>query len=932
MNWYGVLLNDFAFPSIGVIGMVLGNWAGLAELVQKGFDENNAQIRDAGLRSGREFAKKRADIADNALQIFLNELNTEFPYSVEAGLFCFGGYGSFGLAPLSDIDSKLITDTGSIPDDTFVRMFNRFMSGDFSGNNQEPGFSDIVFGQRTFGTSLYKEFDRLAIDVVRQDGNEIVSQLLDMRLISGNPDFERKLRQHLMEISEPLEYRLKKAGYFYGIRDRFNNSTLDILGFNVKEDSLRMIHNILWMEGIIDFRNSAEIFSGRDYRVISECVDMLMSVRALLHLNKLARYGSAEKISKGNADTFEKEDVEAFYRAFENQGVRNLRDARAELYKFTQNRFKHLFGVGFQAADGIEYTTDGLKRAANSVSFDNTTLAMNLLNFSGMRSLPVASAELPDFLFCPQAYESPDRRFLDIFSGNWTYRSLMIIEKSGALENLLPGIGSTLDVYFEHGHRNEGLTRLGAGLKRLEGIDFIENLPADANAGDFIHYLRKEYGMMKQSHRTALKLALLLKSALVSNGETCGDEQYQRVKSAIPELTDNMWDIIRFVCNARKEWTEVRDYSEDTIFLRRFYPDYGDIGLRALREIRQYNVSNPKTDNPDFITISSKVGPYTEETFRKAIDNGRLEDLINIVSHATRQRHFDTVSGAILDGDADKLRALLLFAWADRQYQSDVYKQKEWNLVKKDFQDSMCMALGLEEGMYSPDNVSPLAQNIIKDFNEEFSRKLVKDYKMYLDDFAQVVSTGRPFIALNPNYSTGKAELIVASCDYRGLLWRIAGTCYKHDVVIGNTDINITRDRKDNSLNLGVDFVDVDITHLKDVQKFIDDLYHIVSTKGDVDIEETPEEIIERLGIRGKIRYVPNKKSYVITASAPAEHDPKQIGGLYGLTRYINERLLGGISLAIGQLKASRVIEFTSDLAPDEVKAISEKYFSHIDC
>ncbi len=931
--------------------MDLGFAVNTARTLNERFAENDEAIKAAGLTGGLKLALERAEIAVSAFNAFYTQLKDSINYPVPTAIIASGGFGSLGLLPLSDVDIRLLLGSGGLPHDEFVVEFKRGMSGNYENTNKKPGFLDIVFRQQDFGSTVLQSIDDLAKDVSGREPDKVISELLDMRVIAGDSSLETIARSQLRALVDRVDYTLKRARYFDRLARRYPHENFDLNGFNIKEGdngSIRQLQNVVWMDGVKDFENSRVVLHRWDYEDALKSLDVLISARAWLHLNK-KRINPRLYEKKESNDVFTPEDIYDFIRRFGADGLNKLGEARENIWRFSKKRLIDILEGGLPVAPGVMYKSDGLCRDSNYAGIDSTDVALTMLFYAGNNGLPIPETERLEFLSYP-IFKRPDRKFLDIFSGNWAYNALLDISRASAIGSLLPGFQESFNSYLDEDHPNKGFSRITIALKRIQALEALETNGIES-LEEVESFYRGESLLLNPEQRTALKLALFLKGAAASSQNGIHDALYGTLRSSYPEVLDSTLKNAEFLISARK------DLIENGAFIDSLIQKYGIEGIVNVRSLMNNNLNDSERKYLRDVaqqasTGNSTTGLITEidrithgkgsDFAWKLYSNGNVGDLVEIINYATSRRPEESSIDVILQGDMDSLRSLLLFTWADRSYDRGTTTKERtawrnrWKELRNTYESLAAETIGIPRHLYRKSYQGENIGAMIRDFKEDFGRRLTEEFPTYLDNFAKVIDNKQPFVAFNPVYTRNKAQLIVASPDFKGLLWRIAGVCYIHDVTIGHTDIYVTEDRKEKSLNLGIDIFELDIRGLKDPQGFIDDMYRTIAEKKDLDIEETPEQIIERYGVAGTLRYVPTTNTYALCAQASPEkiaEDERLAGGLYGLTRYLTENLKANIILAVGSLATSRSVEFSSSLTQEELtqQIRTNNYFRIVD-
>ena len=222
---------------------------------------------------GRWSARRRAELVDEAVAAFAEGLGPS------VALIALGGYGRGQLCPRSDVD-LMVLHRGEYPDalfETASRVFYPFWD------------AGIPLGHavRTIEESLAGAEERI----------DVLTALVDARLVSGDPDLFRRLQSELSRVvtADRARYLELLRTAMAERRSRYGSCS-QLLEPDLKESSggLRDIHFFGWAGAALGAGSLAELAAAgllreREALALDEAEEFLVRLRSALHLETSRR-------------------------------------------------------------------------------------------------------------------------------------------------------------------------------------------------------------------------------------------------------------------------------------------------------------------------------------------------------------------------------------------------------------------------------------------------------------------------------------------------------------------------------------------------------------------------------------------------------------------------------------------------------------------
>jgi len=272
--------------------------------------------------------------------------------------------------------------------------------------------------------------------------------------------------------------------------------------------------------------------------------------------------------------------------------------------------------------------------------------------------------------------------------------------------------------------------------------------------------------------------------------------------------------------------------------------------------------------------------------------------------------------------DAERLRMLLLFTYADLGYgKHEQFSPEQWGNVLDLYRNTMKKITGQKSMAYDPfaldEERKAIAEHLPENFlHSRYANKLIT----YVNRLLKVNVQKNPSISFNRTYSDKTAFLEIASEDFAGLLWRIAGTCYMHGIDIKQAQIYSLN----NPYKLALDLFSVTLNNGLNESEFKKDLEKIIIEKGQIDIPAS--EVLERANLTSvDIEAFPKRGDYRMTVSGD-----DQIGLFYAITRTLSEQVGADIRATNGNKsmdgKVGNIIIFSASQDFDGVQRVVKQH------
>ncbi len=277
--------------------------------------------------------------------------------------------------------------------------------------------------------------------------------------------------------------------------------------------------------------------------------------------------------------------------------------------------------------------------------------------------------------------------------------------------------------------------------------------------------------------------------------------------------------------------------------------------------------------------------------------------------------------------DARQLRSLLLFTYADLGYgKQKRFTPEKWENVIDLYKNTMRRLMGQEHKPYDPLALDEEGRTLGSAMPESFlqSRYVAGLVNTYIGWLRKVDQQKIPQIRFTKTYSDKTALLEIAAENFQGLLWRIAGMCYKHGMDITQAQIYSLK----GPYKLALDFFNLAITTGIDEGHFKKELTEIISTRGDIQI--LVSDLLGKINIKDlSIEHLPEASYYRMVMSGV-----DQRGLLYAVTRTLSENV--GVDIYATNAHTSRdgainnVVIFKTDKPIQSVRESIEYYIRPI--
>lgn len=720
---------------------------------------NDALIRSPDLGGGREIAAARTAIHVGLMAHWAEEQQAAFGYERPFAVVALGGTGRAEMAPCSDTDFAFLFDD-EIDGNPFLLELQRQLihSGAF---RERCGFS---------GEVMPFNLD----DMPAQEGKGL-NAFLDMQPVYDPDGLAGQFRDRLRASCDPFEHFLHLSRFW---RDRWGESDArpeQVGKFDIKSDGLRVFLAGVWSLASSEFRHSHEIYAEIPDPRILGAYDLLLRIRAFIHL----RRGTRNQPSTDGShleDVMVFEDFTAFgellgegsseRRRFEfaNEVRGQLLTARRRLERFTWGVIGGILKQGrpIQRDSAIVYGTGGLRDSAPARDDDRakSRAALGVLLAAQRHELPVDPAEM-------------EATFRD--AGDWLQPvpelSALFREARGSLAKSLeilsglPGAGGRLFPGFEAFESSidrrvlaEGKVLRGAlARQKLGALErAVEKgrswLDGARNPGDLADTTTGvsfpiEAAMLEPGHLAAIRLALYTKRLPVTPSDL-----HARDDESLP-------------------------------LHRRFSSGFSGIALT------------------EYYESSFAAAGFDEETLSLAQF---------LVGHRRLFKDYaanDLMGGRLVDGlvaacgkDESRLRSLFVFTCADRtDWEGEQEEPARWFNIRELYGKAIRRFRPGSDPRRQlvADGFAPGELEILEDFGRSFFgggySQYARRYGSHLLNLAESAPGGATPCALPPRVEKlriGTSEVIaIATRDHPGIAASISGALWKSGVALSQAHL-----------------------------------------------------------------------------------------------------------------------------------------------
>ncbi len=700
--------------------------------------ENDAWIRRARLDDGRAIASARSAIYTDLASRWASEQQRAFGYDRPFALVALGGTGRGEVTPCSDLDFAFLFDD-VIEGNAFVLELQRQIlhSGEFELRH---GF--------TFSPLPFNLDDLPALD-----GKQLNS-FLDLRAVHDPAGLAERFRQRIRETYDPFEHFLHVQGFWARQWEKSATESERLDRFDIKNDGLRVFLAGVWTLAGKEFVHSHDVYSRLEDPRDLAAYEFLIRIRCYMH--GCRGHGRATATGNHAEDVLGFDDLTSFGAILGPDADERARfefsgEVRARLLSARRRVAQFANGViGRELRRGRE------RRPGSAIVFGE----------GGLRHLPVETQETP---------RGKSRAALSL---------LLVAQRYGVaidraeLEGTFRNAGDWLEpvpelsaLFYE---RRGSLASTFEFLSRLDGAE--ERLfPGYAN---FEASLDERVLTERRSLRSALErekmraLEELLKEGQARLAGPGGAADAQGSVSVAVEAALLDSDHLAAVKLALK--TKRLPATPEDQRVR-------DDGTRPLHERFSAGFSGISLDT--YYTRGFAGSEFTAETLEAArflVANHRVLKEYAAAALNTEERvsRFQE-----LCGDEERLRALFVFACADRAvWESEAEDPARWRNTRELYLKTR-RRFRPETGAADVLGASGLSREeleILGDFGEDFFGGL---YGFHANRFAGHLLR----LAGDPSFDRPKVTLMregastivgVAARDYRGLAACIGGTLW----------------------------------------------------------------------------------------------------------------------------------------------------------
>ena len=542
-------------------------------------------------------------------------------------------------------------------------------------------------------------------------------------------------------------------------------------------------------------------------------------------LNNLITIRYWLNVNKGrNGDKLTYDDIIEAQKFFGNNFFERLYNARSTIKRYTEGVINGILDPGIPVADNIVNGRYGLKITHRPLMSDFNKTFYGLLTTAQKRGLQI-EPETANDLYQSRRHIRPRQEFVDLFGSKGSLsNTLVLLEKLDILDKLLPGFSQIQTAIYDGNHWVNTITKAGRAIERIRYFDSIYQREKQSSVSpeldEQLRFIIEEYRTLEPTQLQALHLALFVKGIPETIGISM-EKYINQLHKLYPKLQSSTTGMIRFL-----------------------------------------------TKNKDFLSKTSQAHLIESPNSVSTIDN-----LV---------QHFQ---------DSEHLRNLFLFTAADLSYGIYPYlRLEQWQKVEEIYKLIMGRLTGSGvNSVYNPFSMidDPEGKKIIESLPESFMySRFPKDNSLLRDiarDLKNAVQQNYPIVRLI-GVSENSYLFRTASLDYRGLLWRIAGACYKNNISIDQAEIFTTSTNPPLALN----FLNVHTIKYVDLRKFQKEMEGIIQDRSTGDLKD-PLELIRDAGgldfqLDSEVGY------YKLTLRGKDRR-----GLLYASARIIDEQIEGNI-------------------------------------
>lgn len=243
-----------------------------AELIR----ENDALIYSQDLSNGRKIAEARTAIHTELVRDWAAEQQERLGYDRPFAVVALGGTGRGEMAPCSDNDFAFLFED-PLEDNPFLLELQRQVlhSAEFK---ERCGFSCYAMP--------------FALDDVPNLAGKQLNSFLDMRPVHDPRGLSATFRDRIRATFDPFEHFLQVQSVWKDHWDRAAREREHLKHFEIKHDGLRVFLAGIWILASKRFTPSIEIYSTLDDPRDLAAFDLLLRLRAFVHLRRGGRPGT----------------------------------------------------------------------------------------------------------------------------------------------------------------------------------------------------------------------------------------------------------------------------------------------------------------------------------------------------------------------------------------------------------------------------------------------------------------------------------------------------------------------------------------------------------------------------------------------------------------------------------------------------------------